>query len=288
MAGRARPPCVACNPQVAACLGKEGDATPFTTVTVDNISAALHRWDYNRLCLQGLHQALWTACTWELESICQCNMACLHPLCSCLAPADSSGIAALLLRRCGYQSRGWEVMYNGHTGRQLQAQIFLNPTYYQRLKHMVDDKIHSRCSGMCEVGAGWGQGWGAGPGASLAPAAAAGNTASSHLFCFFRGRGPVQILTRQPVEGRARDGGLRFGEMERDCIISHGAAAFLKERLFDQSDAYRVHICSSCGLIAVANLKKNQFYCTACKNTTGIVQVGPEALLVLRSQLVGA
>lgn len=52
-------------------------------------------------------------------------------------------------RRCGYQSRGWEVMYNGHTGRQLQAQIFLNPTYYQRLKHMVDDKIHSRWACLC-------------------------------------------------------------------------------------------------------------------------------------------
>ena len=92
-----------------------------------------------------------------------------------------------------------------------------------------------------------------------------------------RGRGPVQILTRQPVEGRARDGGLRFGEMERDCIISHGTAAFLKERLFDQSDAYRVHVCDVCGLFAVANLKKNQFYCPACKNTTGVVQARASA-----------
>mmetsp|Transcript_14538 Transcript_14538/g.43946 ORF Transcript_14538/g.43946 Transcript_14538/m.43946 type:complete len:1179 (+) Transcript_14538:450-3986(+) len=161
--------------KVAALMGREGDATPFTAVTVEDISTQLHKF--------------------------------------------------------GYQSRGWEVMYNGHTGRRLQAQIFLGPTYYQRLKHMVDDKIHSR------------------------------------------GRGPVQMLTRQPVEGRARDGGLRFGEMERDCIISHGTASFLKERLFDQSDAYRVHVCEKCGLIAVANLKKNQLHCPACKRTTGIVQV---------------
>ena len=159
--------------KVAAMMGKEGDATPFTPVTVENISDMLHQ--------------------------------------------------------CGYQKRGNEVMYNGHTGRKLEAKIFLGPTYYQRLKHMVDDKIHSR------------------------------------------GRGPVQILTRQPMEGRSRDGGLRFGEMERDCIISHGAAAFLKERLMDQSDAYRIHVCQTCGLIAVANLKNQTFEC--CKNPSERMKV---------------
>ncbi|KAG2425954.1 hypothetical protein HXX76_013327 [Chlamydomonas incerta] len=161
--------------KVASLMGSEGDATPFTKVTVDNVSQMLHD--------------------------------------------------------LGYQRRGWEVMYSGHTGRQLRAQIFLNPTYYQRLKHMVDFKIHSR------------------------------------------GRGPVQVLTRQPAEGRARDGGLRFGEMERDCIISHGAAAFLKERLFDQSDAYRIHVCERSGLIAVANLKKQQFTSTIYKDGSNIYQV---------------
>ena len=138
-------------------------------------------------------------------------------------------------------------MYNGHTGKKLQAQVFLGPTYYQRLKHMVDDKIHARA------------------------------------------RGPVQILTRQPVEGRSRDGGLRFGEMERDCMISHGAAAFLKERylpachgvwamlmwfrLMEVSDAYRMHVCDICGLAAIANLKKQQFECRSCHNTVQISQI---------------
>lgn len=137
--------------KVSSLRGFEGDATPFTDVTVQGISA--------------------------------------------------------LLREHGYQSRGFEVMYNGHTGKKLKSQIFLGPTYYQRLRHMVDDKIHARA------------------------------------------RGPLQILTKQPVEGRARDGGLRFGEMERDCMIAHGASAFLKERLFEVSDAFRVHVCDICGLM---------------------------------------
>jgi len=150
-----------------------------------------------------------------------------------------------LLSEYGYQSRGNEVMYSGHSGRKLNTQIFLGPTYYQRLKHMVDDKIHSRA------------------------------------------RGPVQILVRQPMEGRARDGGLRFGEMERDCQISHGAAQFLRERLFEVSDPYRIHVCNFCGLIAIANLRNNTFECKGCKNKTQISQVKlPYAAKLLFQELM--
>ncbi|KAF2637389.1 second largest subunit of RNA polymerase II [Massarina eburnea CBS 473.64] len=146
----------------------------------------------------------------------------------------------------GFQKRGLEIMYNGHTGRKLRAQVFLGPTYYQRLRHMVDDKIHARA------------------------------------------RGPLQILTRQPVEGRARDGGLRFGEMERDCMIAHGAAAFLKERLFEVSDAYRVHVCDICGLMSpIAQLKKGLYECRPCHNKERISQIQiPYAAKLLFQELM--
>ena len=150
------------------------------------------------------------------------------------------------LHKLGYQKYGNETIFNGFTGRKVDMLIFFGPTYYQRLKHMVDDKIFSRA------------------------------------------RGPVQILTRQPTEGRARSGGLRFGEMERDCMISHGASLFLKERLMNVSDKYRVHVCQSCGLFATADVDSQTFRCELCKNNSGgIVQVNiPYACKLLFQELM--
>lgn len=126
------------------------------------------------------------------------------------------------LKALGYNEYGKEVMYNGFTGEKMDTMIFIGPTFYQRLKHMVSEKIHAR------------------------------------------GTGSVQALTRQPLEGRARDGGLRFGEMERDAMISHGTTMFLKERFYDCSDKYQIYVCSTCGQQAITNPEENRYYCKGC------------------------
>ena len=130
----------------------------------------------------------------------------------------------------GYHSYGKEILYNGQTGEMMEAEIFMGPTFYQRLKHMVIDKQHSRA------------------------------------------RGPIVSLTRQPCEGRARDGGLRVGEMERDCMLCHGAAAFTKERLMDVSDPFPTGICKSCGTLAIVNEKEGIYQCGSCGNKTEFVE----------------
>ncbi len=140
---------------------------------------------------------------------------------------------------------GWNsfnsTLYSGFTGQKFPAKIFMGPSFYQRLKHMVSDKIHAR---MC---------------------------------------GPLDILTHQPVAGRSKDGGLRFGEMERDCMLAHGSVRFLKECLFDKSDKYTVSVCTSCG-----NIPKVPTHCNTCNDNIHIAKKNmPYATKLLFQDLIG-
>ena len=141
------------------------------------------------------------------------------------------GLAKVLRDDLGLEPYGNEILYNGHTGRQMDTNIFMGPCFYQRLRHCSADKLHSRACG------------------------------------------PLVMLTRQPAEGRAREGGLRFGEMERDCVAAHGVMEFTKERFMECSDGFNCYTCRKCGLLAIANPDANIWLCKGCQNTTEFASI---------------
>ncbi|XP_076183240.1 RNA polymerase III subunit RpIII128 isoform X2 [Ptiloglossa arizonensis] len=138
----------------------------------------------------------------------------------------------------GYNYLGKDFFYSGITGEPLQAYIYSGPVYYQKLKHMVQDKMHARA------------------------------------------RGPRAVLTRQPTEGRAKEGGLRLGEMERDCLIGYGASMMLIERLMISSDAFDVDVCNKCGLMAYSG------WCHSCRSSSCVSTISmPYACKLLFQEL---
>jgi len=125
----------------------------------------------------------------------------------------------------GFNYQGKDTLTSGITGETLQAYIYHGPIYYQKLKHMVLDKMHGRA------------------------------------------RGPRAVLTRQPTEGRSREGGLRLGEMERDCLIAYGASMLLVERLMISSDAFDVDVCNNCGLLGYKG------WCHNCRSSMSVSSI---------------
>ncbi|PXF47951.1 DNA-directed RNA polymerase III subunit RPC2 [Gracilariopsis chorda] len=151
---------------------------------------------------------------------------------------DKIEVCAASLVRAGYNYNGKDFVYSGMSGEPLRAFVFSGPIFYQKLKHMVKDKMHARA------------------------------------------RGPRAMLTRQPTEGRSRDGGLRLGEMERDCLIGYGASMLLMERLMVSSDEFTVHACKKCGLIGYKE------WCQTCESGENVSQLKiPYACKLLMQEL---
>ena len=150
-----------------------------------------------------------------------------------------------MLEKLGYNKYGNEILYCGMTGKKIEAEIFMAPSYQVRLKHMTADKYHSRS------------------------------------------RGPRQALTRQPLEGRSRDGGLKIGEMEKDAMIAHGMGQFIKERMMETSDINKVYVCDECGLFASKVIDKDYYWCKSCHNSNRIsAVVMPYAAKLLFQELM--
>jgi DNA-directed RNA polymerase II subunit RPB2 len=148
------------------------------------------------------------------------------------------------LKNLGFSPFGTEKLYCGITGQPMETEIFFAPSYFLRLRHMVQDKVHARA------------------------------------------RGPKQALTRQPLEGRSRDGGLKIGEMEKDAIVAHGMGQFLKERFMETSDITIVHVCDYCGMFSYKAIDKDYYKCNGCKNTINTSAVCiPYAFKLLSQEL---
>ncbi|MEM3647210.1 MAG: DNA-directed RNA polymerase subunit B, partial [Thermofilum sp.] len=136
-----------------------------------------------------------------------------------------------ILEDHGFSPYGEFDFIDGITGKRFKAKVFMGIVYYQRLHHMVKDKMHARA------------------------------------------RGQVQMLTHQPTEGRSRGGGLRFGEMERDCLVGHGAARLLQDRLLEESDRTIVHVCEKCGTFAYYDARQKKYLCPLCEKGKDVSRI---------------
>jgi hypothetical protein len=297
------------------------------------------------------------------------------------------GLSKILRDDLGLEPHTNEIMYSGTTGKQMATSIFMGPIFYQRLKHMVDDKIHCltpdhdvlTATGWKPISditkddhvAGWdrmidnlvfhtpievlrfeydgpmyeittfsGAKQVVTPGHRCITGDVTGFMTAERIHTLFpdsrvdhyvdlrtnveghararvrdpvvgcrrlatnssgivyclrvptevfqvrhhsssvglwtgnsRSSGPMVMLTRQPAEGRARDGGLRFGEMERDCIVAHGASEFLKEIMMEKSDNFQCFVCKSCGLLGEVNPVLGIYQCKTCEGTTEFAQI---------------